>query len=69
MYRTKSARREMQGAQEVGEDEDTQVDLPIDQVMGAERMWASPGSSSPILYIGTLSPERRDWRPVSQGGV
>ncbi|KAJ6654311.1 hypothetical protein lerEdw1_007233 [Lerista edwardsae] len=31
VYRTKSARREMQGAQEVGEDEDTQVDLPIDQ--------------------------------------
>lgn len=31
VYGTKSARREMQGAQEVGEDEDTQVDLPIDQ--------------------------------------
>ncbi|XP_066494807.1 doublecortin domain-containing protein 2B [Tiliqua scincoides] len=31
VYRTKGARREMQGAQEVGEDEDTQVDLPIDQ--------------------------------------
>lgn len=32
VYRTKDARREMQGAQEVGEDEETQVDLPIDQV-------------------------------------
>lgn len=31
VYRTKDARREMQGAQEVGEDEETQVDLPIDQ--------------------------------------
>ncbi|KAL8220315.1 UNVERIFIED_CONTAM: hypothetical protein K2H54_043590 [Gekko kuhli] len=31
IYKPKGARKEMQGAQEVGEDEDTQVDLPVDQ--------------------------------------
>ncbi|XP_044280888.1 doublecortin domain-containing protein 2B [Varanus komodoensis] len=31
VYRTKGAREEMADAQEIGEDEDTQVELPIDQ--------------------------------------
>ncbi|XP_015263580.1 PREDICTED: doublecortin domain-containing protein 2B [Gekko japonicus] len=31
IYKPKGARKEMQGAQEVGEDEDTQVELPVDQ--------------------------------------
>ncbi|XP_053124497.1 doublecortin domain-containing protein 2B isoform X2 [Hemicordylus capensis] len=31
VYKMKGARREMQGAQEVGEDEETQVELPVDQ--------------------------------------
>ncbi|XP_060113611.1 doublecortin domain-containing protein 2B [Heteronotia binoei] len=31
IYKPKGARKEMQGAQEVGEDEDTQVEFPVDQ--------------------------------------
>ncbi|XP_054856074.1 doublecortin domain-containing protein 2B isoform X1 [Eublepharis macularius] len=31
VYKMKGSRKEMQGAQEVGEDEDTQVELPVDQ--------------------------------------
>nr|XP_056703029.1 doublecortin domain-containing protein 2B [Euleptes europaea] len=64
VYKLKGARKEMQGAQEVGEDEDTQVELPVDQkvaemveeeVMPQTKKWQlNKVMNLLVWYIGSM---------------